>query len=377
MSNPNKIIEYIYTCRQMGIELLPPSVNEGESAFSVSGGKIRYGLLAIKSLGRPVIEAIVKERKEHGVYSSLTDLAERLTSREMNKRSLENLIKSGALDEFGYTRKQQMMAYPGILSQVNRQKKEAMTGQMSILDFLGEEEKKEFEVHYPDVGEYSKEEMLAFEKEVLGVYISGHPLEDDMESIRKNTTASSRDFLIDEETGRAKARDGLKYTIGGMVSAKTVKLTKTNQNMAFISLEDLYGTVEVIVFPRDYTKYREYLTEDSKLFIRGRASVSEEEGKLICEEVIPFDQIPRELWLQFPSIEQYQQRNDEIVEILRKNSGITPVVIYCRKENARKRLDKMHYVQINDSLICSLSDRIGEENVKVVEKPIEKRWKKD
>jgi DNA polymerase-3 subunit alpha len=377
MSNPNKIIEYIYTCRQMGIELLPPSVNEGESAFSVSNGKIRYGLLAIKSLGRPVIEAIVKERKEHGVYSSLTDLAERLTSREMNKRSLENLIKSGALDEFGYTRKQQMMAYPGILSQVNRQKKEAMTGQMSILDFLGEEEKKEFEVHYPDVGEYSKEEMLAFEKEVLGVYISGHPLEDDMESIRKNTTASSRDFLIDEETGRAKARDGLKYTIGGMVSAKTVKLTKTNQNMAFISLEDLYGTVEVIVFPRDYTKYREYLTEDSKLFIRGRASVSEEEGKLICEEVIPFDQIPRELWLQFPSIEQYQQRNDEIIEIIRENSGITPVVIYCRKENARKRLDKMHYIQINDSLIRSLSDRIGEANVKVVEKPIEKRWKKD
>jgi DNA polymerase-3 subunit alpha len=377
MSNPNKIIEYIYTCRQMGIEILPPSVNEGESAFSVSDGKIRYGLLAIKSLGKPVIEAIVKERKEHGAYSSLTDLAERLTSREMNKRSLENLIKSGALDEFGYTRKQQMMAYPGILGQVNRQKKEAMTGQMSILDFLGEEEKKEFEVHYPDVGEYSKEEMLAFEKEVLGVYISGHPLEDDMESIRKNTTASSRDFLIDEETGRAKARDGLKYTIGGMVSDKTVKLTRTNQNMAFISLEDLYGTVEVIVFPRDYTKYREYLTEDSKLFIRGRASVSEEEGKLICEEVIPFNQIPRELWLQFPSIEQYQQRNDEIIEILRENSGITPVVIYCRKENARKRLDKMHYIQINDSLIRSLSDRIGEANVKVVEKSIEKKWKRD
>lgn len=376
-TNPRKIIEYIYTCRQMGIEILPPSVNEGESSFSVSDGKIRYGLSAIKSLGKPVIEAIVKERNERGPYSSLTDLAERLTSKEMNKRTLENLIKSGALDEFGYTRKQQMQAYAGILNQVNRQRKEAMTGQMSILDFLGEEEKKEFEVHYPDVGEFSKDELLAFEKDVLGVYISGHPLEDHMESIKKNTTASSMDFLVDEETERARVRDGLTYIIGGMVAGKTVKLTKNNQNMAFISLEDLFGTVEVIVFPKDYTRYRDYLNEDSKLFIRGRASVSEEEGKLICEKVIPFDQIPKELWLQFSSIADYQRQSEEIVEILEANSGITPVIIYCRQENARKRLDKMHHINLNNSLIFSLSDKLGESNVKVVEKPIEKRWKND
>lgn len=377
LNNPHKIIEYIYTCRQMGIEILPPSVNEGESGFSVSGGKIRYGLSAIKSLGKPVIESIVTERRAHGPYKSLMDLAERLTSKEMNKRTLENLIKSGALDEFGYTRKQQMQAYAGILNEANRQRKEAMTGQMSLMDFLEEEEKKEFEVKYPDVGEYSKEELLAFEKEVLGVYISGHPLEDYIGLIEKNTTASSLDFLIDEETQRAKVKDGLTYTIGGMVAGKTVKLTKNNQNMAFISLEDLFGTVEVIIFPRDYTRYREYLEEDRKLLIRGRASVSEEEGKLICEQVIPFDQVPKELWIQFASIEEYQTQSGVLVEILKQNSGTTPVVIYCRREKARKRLDKMHHIQLNNSLIFSLYDKFGEANVKVVEKPIEKRGKRD
>ena len=270
-----------------------------------------------------------------------------------------------------------MQAYAGILNEANRQRKEAMTGQMSLMDFLEEEEKKEFEVKYPDVGEYSKEELLAFEKEVLGVYISGHPLEDYIGLIEKNTTASSLDFLIDEETQRAKVRDGLTYTIGGMVAGKTVKLTKNNQNMAFLSLEDLFGTVEVIIFPRDYTRYREYLEEDQKLLIRGRASVSEEEGKLICEQVIPFDQVPKELWIQFSSIEEYQIQSGVLVEILEQNSGTTPVVIYCRREKARKRLDKMHHIQLNNSLIFSLYDKFDEANVKVVEKPIEKRGKRD
>ena len=376
-TNPRKIIEYIYTCRQMGIEILPPSVNEGESAFSVSDGKIRYGLSAIKSLGKPVIEAIVKERELNGKYKSLMDLAERLTSKEVNKRTLENLIKSGAIDEFGYTRKQQMYTYGSILDQAGRQRKEAMTGQMSLLDFLGEEEKQDFEVRYPNIGEFSKEELLAYEKDVLGVYISGHPLEDYMKLMEKNTTASSLDFFLDEETGRTKARDGLTYTVGGMVAGKTVKLTKSNQNMAFITLEDLFGTVEVIVFPRDYTRYRSYLEADQKVFIRGRASVSEEEGKLVCEHVVPFDEVPKELWLQFPSIEAFQKSFPNIEGELKKSDGDSAVIIYCRQENARKRLGEEYKVFLNEHLQKILSDSIGSENVRVVYKTIEKRTKKD
>ena len=376
-TNPRKIIEYIYTCRQMGIEILPPSVNEGESAFSVSDGKIRYGMSAIKSLGKPVIEAIVREREAGGKYKSLMDLAERLTSKEVNKRTLENLIKSGAIDEFGYTRKQQMHTYASILDQAGRQRKEAMSGQMSLLDFLGEEEKQDFEVRYPNVGEYSKEELLANEKEVLGVYISGHPLEDYMKLIEKNTTASSLDFLLDEETGRTKARDGLTYTIGGMVSGKTVKLTKNNQNMAFITLEDLFGTVEVIVFPRDYTRYRSYLEEDKKIFVRGRASVSEEEGKIVCEHIVSFDEVPKELWLQFPSIADFQKSFPKIEGELRKSDGDSAVIIYCRQENARKRLGEEYRVLISDHLKTTLADSIGTDNVKVVHKTIEKKSKRD
>ncbi|MBE5957154.1 MAG: DNA polymerase III subunit alpha [Lachnospiraceae bacterium] len=376
-TNPRKIIEYIYTCRQMGIEILPPSVNEGESAFSVSDGKIRYGMSAIKSLGKPVIEAIVKERKLNGRYKSLMDLAERLTSKEVNKRTLENLIKSGAIDEFGNTRKQQMYTYGNILDQAGRQRKEAMTGQMSLLDFLGEEEKQDFEVRYPDIGEFSKEELLAYEKEVLGVYISGHPLEDYMKLMEKNTTASSLDFLVDEETGRTKVRDGLNYTLGGMVSGKTVKLTKSNQNMAFITLEDLFGTVEVIVFPRDYTRYRSLLETDKKVFIKGRASVSEEEGKLVCEHVVSFEDVPKELWLQFPCIEVFQKSFPKIEGELKKSEGDSAVIIYCRQENARKRLGEEYKVLINDHLKGKLADTIGSENVKVVYKTIEKRPKRD
>lgn len=370
-TNTKKIIEYVYTCRQMGIQILPPSVNEGESAFSVSGGKIRYGLSAIKSLGRPVIEAITREREQNGVYRSLTDLAERLSSKEVNKRTLDNLIKSGALDCFGYTRKQQMYTYPSILDQAGRQRKEAMTGQMSLMDFLGEEEKKEFEIRYPDVGEYTREELLACEKEVLGVYISGHPLENDIPLIEKNTTASSMDFLLDEETGRTKVQDGMTYVIGGIISAKSVKLTKKNQNMAFLTMEDLFGTVEVTVFPRDYMRYKKFLDEDKKIFVRGRASVSEEEGKLICESIVPFEEIPRELWLQFGSIQEYQGFSERMESILRESPGNASVILYCKKENARKRLGEEYRVEISDRQAALLADLIGKENVKIVYKKLQ------
>ena len=170
----------------------------------------------------------------------------RLTSKEINKRTIENLIKSGALDSFGKTRKQQMLVYPVVLEQVNREKKESMSGQMSLFDFFSEEEKKEYEMQYPDVGEYDDAQKLALEKDVLGIYVSGHPLEKYMDSIEKQTTARSTDFEPDEESGRAIVRDGQHYVVGGLISNITAKLTKNNQNMAFVTLEDLYGTVEIL-----------------------------------------------------------------------------------------------------------------------------------
>ena len=257
MTNPKKITEYINTCRSMGITILPPDINEGEAGFSVADKAIRYGLSAIKSLGKNVIDAMVTERSRGGKFKNLKDFMERLTSKEVNKRSIENLIKAGALDSLGATRRQLMMVYSYVLDEVNREKKENITGQMSLFDFFSEEEKKEYEIQYPDVGEYEMSQKLAFEKEVLGIYVSGHPLQAYMDSMEKQITAKSTDFEPDEESGMAVVKDGRTYIIGGLVSDVTVKLTKTNQNMAFVTLEDLYGTVEIILFPRDYQKYRE------------------------------------------------------------------------------------------------------------------------
>ena len=376
ITNPKKITEYINTCRSMGIRILPPDINEGESSFSVSDGSIRYGLTAIKSLGKNVIDAMVAERNARGPYKSLKDFMERLTTKEINKRTIENLIKSGALDSLGATRKQLMMVYPLVLDEVNRERKENISGQMSLFDFFSEEEKKEYEVHYPDVGEYDQSQKLAFEKEVMGIYVSGHPLENYMESMEKQITAKTTDFEPDEGTGHAVVKDGYHYIVGGLLSGITVKLTKTNQNMAFLTLEDLYGTVEIILFPRDYQKYREVLVEDTALYVRGRASVSEESGKLVAEEIIPMDQVPKEVWIQVENIEVFQQKQPALFEIIRQYPGNQGLVVFSRKEKAIKRLPDYQNISGVPGVFEALKALFGENNIKVTEKSIEKFQKK-
>ena len=284
IENPSKVAEYIYACRQMNIQILPPDINKGEADFSVDGGNIRYGLAAIKSIGRPVVRAMIEEREAFGPYKNLEDFITRLSSKEaFNKRTIENLIKAGALDALGGTRKQFMSIYLQIVEHVNQEKKYSMSGQMSLFDLVSEEQKSEFQIRMPDVGEYAKENLLAFEKEVLGIYVSGHPLEEYEEQWKKTISATTLDFQPDEESGRTKVRDGAKEIIGGMITDKTVKHTKTNQMMAFVTVEDLLGTVEVVVFPRDYERNRDYLEVDSKVFIRGRVSEEDEkESKMIC-----------------------------------------------------------------------------------------------
>ena len=307
IDNPTKVAEYIYVCRQMGIRILPPDINKGEADFSVDGGDIRYGLAAIKSIGRPVIRAIVNDRKELGEFRNLEDFITRISSRElMNKRLVENLIKAGALDVLGGTRKQFMSIYIQIVDHMQQEKKNSMVGQMSLFDVVSEEQKEEFQIRMPDVGEYTKENLLGFEKEVLGVYVSGHPLEPYEEEWRKVISATTADFQVDPEVGYTKVRDGAREIIGGIIAEKTVKHTKTNQMMAFLTVEDLFGTVEVVVFPRDYEKYRQYLEEDNKIFVKGRVSEEDDKAsKLICEKILPFGQKKKELWIQFPDKETY------------------------------------------------------------------------
>ncbi|PWJ50309.1 DNA polymerase III subunit alpha [Faecalicatena contorta] len=373
IENPSKVAEYIYSCRQMNIQILSPDINAGIANFSVDDGKIRYGLAAIKGVGKPVIEEIVADREEFGPFKNLEDFISRLSVKDvLNKRVIENFIKAGALDGLGGTRKQFMSIYIQIVDHVNQEKKYAMTGQMTLFDLVDEEQKSEFEIKLPPVGEYSKENLLAFEKEVLGVYISGHPLEEYEEKWRRSISVTTADFQPDEETGQTKVHDGAIEIIGGMIVDKTVKNTRNNQMMAFLTLEDLLGTVEVVVFPRDYEKNRLLLEVDNKIFIRGRVSEEDEKAsKLICERIIPFEQTKKELWLQFPDKEAFLEKEQIVYGYLADSEGEDEVVIYCERERAVKRLPRNRNINISSQVLSKLMNHFGEKRVKVVEKPIE------
>ena len=371
MDNLTKLSEYIVTCRQMGIAILPPDINSGESGFSVDGEGIRYGLSAIKSIGKSVVEMIVKERENNGKFRSLEDFVERMSSKEVNKRTMENFIRSGALDCLPGNRRQKVLIAPEIIDNKNREKKNSMAGQMSLFDFADESEKTDFQITFPDVEEFTKEDILAGEKETLGIYISGHPLEAYVNAMKNNTNASAVDFMVDEETNLAALSDGQRVTIGGMVTDKTVKTTKTGKMMAFLTIEDLTGSVEVLVFPKNYEAQREVFTEDAKLFVQGRVSLGEEPvGKLILEKAVPFSKIPRELWIKFSDMEDYRKGEQKLLDSLSQSEGNDAVVIYLEKERAKKILPVNWNVEITTELTELLSGRFGEANIRIVEKKI-------
>ena len=354
MDNVTKVSEYILACRNMGIGILPPDINEGVSGFSVSGNSIRYGLSAIKSVGRAVVDVIISEREAGGPFSTLEDFVSRMSNREVNKRTLESFIKSGALDSLPGTRKQKLYVSSELLENKAREKKTVMEGQMSFFDIAPEEDKGNFQVSFPDVGEFDKETLLAFEKETLGIYVSGHPMEAYQELWQKNVTARTSDFIVDED-GRTVVEDNSIVVVGGMITAKKVKTTRTSQLMAFVSLEDMVGTVEALVFPKIYEKNKQYLTEDSKVFLRGRASIGDDPvGKLVCEEVIPFSAIPNELWLQFEDQEFYERTVDSVMAVLRESEGKDRVVMYLKKERKLRRLSSSWAIDAQGRLLEEL-----------------------
>ncbi|MDE7016245.1 MAG: DNA polymerase III subunit alpha, partial [Lachnospiraceae bacterium] len=364
---PNKVSEYIMASRSMGIEILPPDINEGEIGFSVSGKSIRYALTAIKSVGRPVIETVVEERRQRGPYTNLKDFITRMADKEVNKRAIENFIKAGAMDSLGGTRKQFMSIYIQILDSIQQDKKNNMAGQLSLFDIAAEEEKESYEIKLPDVGEYSKEMKLSFEKEVLGIYVSGHPLEEYQDIWHKHITNTTTDFLLDEETDATIVKDGATVTLGGIIADKRLKYTKSEKVMAFLQLEDLLGSVEVIVFPRDYERNADKLIEDRKVFIQGRVSAEEEkDAKLICEKITAFDEIPKKLWIKFPTKELFEEKEAELLASLHDSEGKDSVVIYIENPKAMKTLPPNQNVNADDKLIDRLENLYGKENIKVV-----------
>uniref|UniRef100_UPI0040568790 DNA polymerase III subunit alpha n=1 Tax=Agathobacter sp. TaxID=2021311 RepID=UPI0040568790 len=380
IDNSAKASEYLYHCKEMGIEVLSPDINVGRGEFTTEGNNIRYGMYAIKSLGRLVVDSIIEERQIGGPYRTLQDFIERMAQKEMNKRAVENLIKAGACDSLDGTRKQMTMIYSAIIDRVTASKKTVIAGQMSLFDFAAEEDKKDYEVRYPNAGEFEKEVKLGFEKEVLGIYLSGHPLEEYMDKMKKNVTHLAADFIRETDSdeakgtpgGEIKVQDNQHVVVGGIISDKSVKFTRTNKAMAFISVEDLTGTVEVVIFPKDYQRYQRCLNADGKVFVIGHAAVEEEQnGKIICERIIPFEETEKELWLQFSTKEDYIKKEQVLQSILYDSDGTDEVVIYVAAPKAIKRLGKNQTVNANLQLIDNLSKFLGEKNVKVVEKSIE------
>ncbi|MCD7737788.1 MAG: DNA polymerase III subunit alpha [Lachnospiraceae bacterium] len=367
IDSPGKVAEYIMGCRNMGIAILPPDINRSGARFSVEGKSVRYALLAIKGVGRPAIEYICRERAEKGEFTSLQDFLTRTDGSECNRRMVEHFIKAGAMDSLPGNRRQLMEIYVPIMEQLAVNKKNHMAGQMTLMDLLGAQEKENFEIALPDVGEYSKEELLSMEKEVLGIYVSGHPLESYERLWKRNITALTSDFMLDEETGQTALEDGSIQTVGGLINEKSVKYTRREQPMAFLQLEDMYGTVEVVVFPQSYEKYGRLLEQDAKIFVTGRVSLEEEKnGKLICERIVPFSQAGAQLWLRFDTMEQYQQLWQQVWTILKDSEGPDSVVIYIAEGKLKKVLPGKDNVRADETLLAELYEKLGKSNVKIV-----------
>ena len=366
IDNPGKTSEYIMACKSMGIKILPPDVNSGEADFAVADNAIRYALTAIKGVGRNVIDNIAKERELYGPYRNLEDFITRNMSKELNKRVVESLIKAGALDGFGATRKQCISVYADIMDKIQGDLKNNMPGQMTLFDIVDESEKAQFEIKMPNVGEYPKELKLSFEKSVLGIYVSGHPLEEYEELWRKNITNVTADLYYDEETGSMRVNDGSSVTLGGIITDRTIKYTNNAKTMAFMTIEDLAGSIECIVFPKVYERCANVINPDSKVFVRGRVSAEDEaNGKLIIDTVTPFEEISRRLWLRFDTMEDYDLVSDELNDIIRESDGRDIVVIYIVEGKLKKELPRSMTVN-GSALADALSARFGADNVKLV-----------
>jgi DNA polymerase-3 subunit alpha len=368
MDNISKTAEYIEDVREMGIPILAPDVNEAEVGFSVSNGAIRYGLSAVKGVGRTAAEQIIRERELHGRYRDLEDFVVRVSERNINRRAIEYFILSGALDAFSGNRREKFAILPTILENKVKEKKDSMAGQMTLADLLGEDnaEAQEFKIRMPKLKEYPKEELLQFERDALGVYLSGHPLDQYRELMNRNCTASTADFRLDPDTAQVKLPDGQRVTVGGLITDVRTKTTKKNEQMAFLMLEDLVGTIEVLVFPRIYQDARAALVTDGKILIRGRVSQGDDaDAKLIAESITAFEDVPRNLWLQFDTMETYKAKWQQAENVLFEHPGSNRVMVYLRQEKAVKHVRQDEAVRISDELMEALKAQLGEENVKV------------
>ncbi len=371
LGSSDKVSQYVNECKILNIKVLPPDVNESSVKFTVVNNKIRFGLAAIKNVGENAILSMISERSQNGDFTSFLDFCQRIEGREINKRCIESLIKSGAFDSLNVYRSKLMAVYERLLDGISQTRKKNMDGQLSIFELM-QEPQEALQEDYPDIKEFVPNEMLAMEKEMLGLYVSGHPLSEHRNILDKNVNLYSKDLYYnssEDETNNLelelkKLSDSMRVTVGGIVISKKTKTTKNNNLMAFIGLEDLYGTMEIIVFPTIYEKFSQLLQQESIIIVNGRLSLKEDEQpKIICEEVFPIKSLEEKgLYLTFEK-ELSKEEGTSLRSLLKYFSGSTPTYIRKKNENKYKKLDRQYWIDVNNDIMEELESRLGKSNI--------------
>jgi len=365
LDNSAKITEYIALCREMGVRLLPPDINESFDDFTVSGDAIRFGLAAIKNIGRGMVKIVVSEREQNGPFTSLQDFCERMSERELNRRAVENLIKCGAFDKFG-ARSQHLQVYEKVLDDISQSRSKNVAGQMDLFSLGGEETESFKTVALPNIPEFDKKTLLALERETAGLYLSGHPMEAYTEELKRRYVMQISQLTADSAEVESRFKDGQVVLIAGAVSEIKTKTTKSNQLMAYLTLEDISGSAEIIVFPKVFADYRNLMREDALLVVRGRISIRDEGApQIICDSVeeltvtespAPKQEVGEKLYLRFVS--EADPNYAVISDLLRAFPGDRTVILYFA--DSGKRLKGC--VEADARLQYRITEIMGKEN---------------
>lgn len=373
LENADKVSQYINECIRLGIGILPPDVNESMEGFTVSGQNIRFGLSAVKNLGRGFIHALVEERKKNP-FASFRDFIRRMLPVELNRRMVESLIKCGAFDSMNYKRRQLLSGYEALLSVEETARKNNLSGQVSL---FGQPKQQSDAESLPNVEEFPPKERLAMEKEVIGFYLTGHPIERWRPLIQKLGLPRLGE-LLDEEN-QSRFADGTEVRVLGIIQTRRLKITKSNDTMAFLTLDDGSGSIEVLVFPRVYAQCKPLLEPDNAVLLSGKITLREDEPpKLLCDGAqAPDSPAPPDtqtdaraakkqggrpgLFLRVPS--EQSPLWGRAQRLLAVFDGDFPLYIYFEDRQKWVRAPKRLWVSLNDVLLGELKEIIGTENV--------------
>ncbi|MBN2287169.1 MAG: DNA polymerase III subunit alpha [Tissierellales bacterium] len=373
MNSAGSVSTYIRECKRLGIEVLPPDINESESKFIVKDNSIRFGLAAVKNVGSGAIDNIVAARKKDGRFKTFSDFCNKVDTMVLNKRQIESLIKGGAFDSLHVKRSQLMAIYENTIDSVQREKKNRLKGQVSLFDHQAFDS--DFENEFlPELREFEDRIKLLMEKEMLGIYVSGHPLSEFEEIINRTVTlnySQIEEYLNEPTVRNPLIYDGSKVVVGGMIVAKQNKITRNNNLMCFMTIEDFYGEIEIIIFPQIYEKYREIIEIDNMVIIHGKLSFSEEEApKMISEKISLLNkELNSVLYLKIGNHHNIEGIKKEILEIAEKYQGVNEVFVYLENNKKVYKLPARYNVDItNQLMLVEFKERLGDENVVLKDK---------